>query len=65
LPLPKGPTINHLAGLDRQVNAAQRRVLELPGAVDLLDLTQFDKRQLRVDHTAAGRLRPIPFCRAI
>jgi hypothetical protein len=42
LPLPDGPTV---AALDRQVDAAQRSVLHLAGAVDLLDAGQLDQRR--------------------
>ena len=45
LPLPDGPTIATISPLcDRQVDAAQRRVLELAGPVDLLDALEADQR---------------------
>ena len=45
LPLPDGPDDrDHVAALDRQVDAAQRSILDLAGAVDLLDAGQLDQR---------------------
>ena len=44
LPLPDGPTIrHHLAGVDRKVDPAKGRVLELPRPIDLHDRLELDQ----------------------
>ena len=45
---------HHLALLDRQVDAAKRPVLELPGAEDLLDSLEVDQRRAGVEAAPLG-----------
>jgi len=47
---------DHLAGIDRQIDAAKRPVLEPPCAIDLLDALERDQRRVRRDRLG-GRSR--------
>ena len=55
LPLPDGPTIATISPSSIvEVDAAQRRVLELAGPVDLLDALELDQRRAGIEAAPLG-----------